>query len=154
MHDFTSHCACAVCVVCPLLLFLSVFSVAQLLYHFELDPTMKTFNGHTPAKLARAKGFLRAAAYLDWAEVDWRRRHPPRSDRLRNLFIDCSCSFCALLRAKGGNRDDKALAIVGVWREPQPPGPYTLRRDPHTAHLIRQADRVAHMTKKSAEENE
>lgn len=119
-----------------------------MLVHFESDPTLKTYNGHTPSKLARSKNFLRAAVYLEAAEVEWRRKHPHRSDRLRKLFVDCECSFCSLLRAKGGNRDDPAVATVGAWRQVQPPGLLTERRDPQTAHLILEADRVTRTPKK------
>jgi len=103
-----------------------------------------TFNGHKPRALALTKGFLRTATWLEWAEADWLRRHPPRAGKVRNLFVDCTCSYCGLLRRKGGNRDDPAVALVGVWRKNSENPGYTVRSDPAHAHLVAAADMRAH----------
>ena len=121
--------------------------VLELLLHFDASPLLKTFNGHTPRALAEAKGFLREVEWLEWAERDYLRRHPPRASKARNLFVDCECSYCALLRRKGGNRDDPAVAVVGAWRVPEVPG-YTKRFDPKAAHLVQGADRRVRAPKK------
>jgi len=123
----------------------------ELLYHYECDPTLATFNGLTAAQLARKKGFLRAAAWLEWAEVDWRHKHPDRGGRHRFKFIECSCSYCAMLRQKGGNRDDPSMAIVGAWRKLDKPG-YTERHTLNHSYLVRQAERRALMPDKKTDE--
>jgi hypothetical protein len=111
----------------------------NLLYHFDADPTLISHNGLSPAQLAHRNGHLRLAVWLEWAETDWKFRHPPRGERLRIKFVDCLCSFCSVLRSKNGNSDDPSVAVVGVWRKVDPG--YTQLHDPQVASLIREAER-------------
>lgn len=114
--------------------------VLATLFEFDGDPTLRSVNGETARDLALRFGHLRTAEWLAWAEADYRRRHPPRASRSRLKFIDCECSFCAVTRSKNGNRDDPAVAPVGVARKSEGPG-YTARHDQRANYLVWEAER-------------
>mmetsp|Transcript_11941 Transcript_11941/g.15401 ORF Transcript_11941/g.15401 Transcript_11941/m.15401 type:complete len:336 (+) Transcript_11941:105-1112(+) len=122
----------------------------ELLFLHDANPTLTTFTKYKPSHLARKQGHLRTAIWLEWAEEDYLRRHPIRKRKPRGLFIECKCSYCAPLKAKGGNRDDPTLAIVGAHRKVEPPG-YTVQHDAKVHDLIMQARRRSKMAKKKDE---
>lgn len=112
--------------------------VLELLLQHDADPFQLTFNGHSPRELAKRAGHLRTEKWLLWAEADYRKRHPNRTVRVRRKAIECSCSFCSVLRSKHGNRDDPSVAVVGIHRVLAVSG-HTVRNDPRAAYLSGEA---------------
>lgn len=124
----------------------------ELLFHHGGNPTLKTFTNYQPSHLARKRGHLRTAIWLEQAEDLWLERNPPRKRRQRGLFIECTCSYCKPLKEKMGNRDDPSLAIVGAQRQVDPSKQYTLVHDPDSRYLVMQAERRSKMAAKKKDE--
>ena len=112
----------------------------ELLLAFDADPTLLSFTGHAARTMAERRGFLRTAAWLRWAEADYRTRHPKVERRRAFRFTECRCSFCSVLREVHGDRTHPRYAVVGAHREVVPPG-YTALHDPKVRHLIARAFR-------------